>query len=67
MKYMLLFLIGFAILLNITACLNTKKVSSITSITSETDPLSYLKSKGYTVLSDVKKLDSKKISKDDFK
>lgn len=66
-RYILVLLMGFAVIFNITACSDTKRVSSITSITNETDPLSYLKSKGYTVISDAKKRESRKISKDDFK
>ncbi len=63
----LLYFMFLFIIFNITSCSQNKKVTSINSIANVSDPLIYLKSKGYDILTDVKKLESRKITKDDFK
>ncbi|WP_010252836.1 hypothetical protein [Acetivibrio cellulolyticus] len=54
-------------LLNFTACTQQAEKDDIIGITEENDPTEYLESKGYILLTDIKKVDSKTISKDDLK
>lgn len=63
----LLFIMSFLVIFSVTVCTQARKESDIPSITSESDISTYLKSKGYTLLADIEKFDSKKISKEDFK
>jgi uncharacterized lipoprotein YehR (DUF1307 family) len=64
---MILILISIFLLISFTACSQQAEKTDIISITDEKDPIEYLQSKGYTVLTDIKKIDSKVISKDDLK
>ena len=65
--WIFLVIINIFLLLNFTACSQQIEKTDIIGITEEKDPIEYLHSKGYIVLTDIKKIDSKVISKDDLK
>ena len=65
--WFILVISSLILLFNFSACSQTPEKNDIISITDETDPINYLESKGYTILSSLEKLPSKTISKDDLK